>query len=135
MTSSLSDIQRNGLSPDELAFPAERRLEGRALEQYLDRHGSAYVVRRDPEGRPHARRSFYIRKGSVFWLPESVASTPPGAQPWIAIAFIDESRHGFGFGFVVIQGDARIVAEGEWEGWLRVDADQVASHVSEGFAA
>ena len=130
---TLSEIQRRTPGPDAPLRPPGRRLDGPELEHYLDRHGSAYVVLRDPDGRPHAHRAFYIRNDAVFWLPPHFAAAHIDAQSWAAIAFIDESRDGFAF--VTIQGEAHVVEEGEWQGWLRVDAAEVTSHVTDGFAA
>jgi len=128
--SSLAEIQRSVSPPDESVFTPERQLHGPALDRFVNRHGRAFVVLHEHDGRAHVERSFYLRRESVFWLPPPIVREHPDAQPEVAVVFVDEASSGFAL--VIIKGDAD-VDDDEHPGWLRVRVRSVASHVTEGF--
>jgi hypothetical protein len=51
-----------------------------------------------PDGRPHAVVTSYIRRGTTFWLP-MVAGTAPEhnlqTNPWLAMTVIDADHGGY----------------------------------------
>jgi hypothetical protein len=128
------------------AFPAERRLTGLQLADYLDRRAFAVIGSARPDGRPHAAMSSYFRRGAVFWLPMvggSVRERNLRRQPWLTMTVPegDQAAH-----IVVIMeglaaivppaagpGDVRSAVTGNWvEVWARLTPSRLLSYADEG---
>jgi hypothetical protein len=128
------------------AYPADRRLTGQQLADYLDRREFAVISSTRPDGRPHAAMSSYVRRDGTFWLPTvagSVRERNVRAHPWLSMVVTqgDRGQHVF----VRIEGPASIIAPadvpddvraavpGDWAGcWLRLDGTSVLSYAAEG---
>jgi hypothetical protein len=128
------------------AFPAERRLTGQQLADYLDRRRFAVIGTGRPDGRPHAAMSAFYRRGAVFWLPMvggSVRERNLRRQPWLTLT-VTEGDHGPHV-VVIIEGKATIVqplavpsgvrsaVTGDWvEAWARLSPSRLLSYGAEG---
>jgi hypothetical protein len=122
---TLAEIQDRDPEPDDAVAD---RLEGEALDRYIDGHGASYALMRGPRGTPSVRKSFYCRQDDVFWLPPRIAGEHANAQPRVVVAFMHESADALVA--AIIEGDACLVTDGEWQGWLRLEADRVFSFVA-----
>jgi hypothetical protein len=130
------------------AFPAERRLTGQQLADYLDRRAFAVIGSARPDGRPHAAMSAYYRRGAVFWLPMvggSVRERNLRRQPWLTMT-VPEGDH-VAHVVVIMEGIAAIVppaavpddvrseVTGNWiEAWARLTPSRLLSYADEGAA-
>jgi hypothetical protein len=128
------------------SFPAERRLTGQQLADYLDRRAFAVIGTGRPDGRPHAAMSSYFRRGAVFWLPMvggSVRERNLRHQPWLTMT-VSEGDHDAHV-VVLIEGTAAIVPpiavpddvrsaiSGDWvEVWVRLAPARLLSYAAEG---
>jgi hypothetical protein len=121
---SLAEVQERSAKPAE---GPDERLEGEALDRYVDRHGAAHLLLRHPEGKPSVRQSSFVRRDDVFWFPPTMARELVRAEPRVIVAFMDETSEAIVA--VVIEGDACLVHDGVRQGWLRVDAARVFSFV------
>ncbi len=128
------------------SYPAERRLSGSQLADYLDRRAFAVIGTARPDGRPHAAMSSYVRRGAAFWLPTvagAVRDRNLRSMPWLTfvVAEGDRDRHAV----VLIEGpavpvppgevpaDVRAAVSGDWaSSWLRLSARRVLSYASPG---
>jgi hypothetical protein len=128
------------------AFPAERRLTGLQLADYLDRRAFAVIGSARPDGRPHAAMSSYFRRGAVFWLPMvggSVRERNLRRQPWLTMTVPegDQAAHIVvimeGLAAIVppaaVPGDVRSAVTGNWvEVWARLTPSRLLSYADEG---
>jgi hypothetical protein len=127
------------------AFPAERRLTGQQLADYLDRRSFAVIGSGRPDGRPHAAMSSYFRRGTIFWLPMvggSVRERNLRHQPWLTMT-VQEGDH-VAHVVVIIEGVAALVPPagvpqdvqaglGDWvEIWARLAPSRLLSYAYEG---
>jgi hypothetical protein len=128
------------------AFPAERRLTGQQLADYLDRRAFAVVGTGRPDGRPQTAMSSYFRRGTVFWLPMvggSARERNLRRQPWLTMT-IPEGDH-VDHVVVIIEGiaaivppiavpaDVRSAVSGDWvEIWARLTPSRLLSYAGEG---
>jgi hypothetical protein len=125
------------------AYPRGAQLTGAQLTVFLGRCALAAVGSTQPDDRPHAVVTSYIRRGTTFWLP-MVAGTAPErnlqANPWLTLTVID-GDHG-GYIGVQVEGPAETIptedvppdvraAVGTWvRAWLRLTATRLLSHAS-----
>jgi hypothetical protein len=125
------------------AYPRDAQLAGVQLAAYLDERSPVVVGSTQPDGRPHAAVTSYIRRGTTFWLP-MVAGTASErnlqAHPWLILTVTDGDRGGYTA--IQIEGPADIVpvddvprdvraAAGTWvRAWLRLTATRLLSHAS-----
>jgi nitroimidazol reductase NimA-like FMN-containing flavoprotein (pyridoxamine 5'-phosphate oxidase superfamily) len=127
------------------AYPAERRLSGEQLDQYLRRRAFAVIGSGRADGRPHAAISAFAHQGTTFWLPTATGSVRErnvAGQPWVTLVIThgDRGEHVV----VIVEGpativprdevpaDARAQARGDWAGrWLRVEAERLLSYAAE----
>jgi hypothetical protein len=125
------------------AYPRGAQLTGAQLTVFLDRGALVAVGSTQPNGKPHAVVTSYIRRGTAFWLP-MVAGTAPErnlqANPWLTLTVIDGDRGGY-VGIQIegpaetiptedVPGDVR-AAVGTWvRAWLRLTATRLLSHAS-----
>lgn len=128
------------------AFPAERRLTGQQLADYLDRRAFAVIGTGRPDGRPHAAISAYFRRGITFWLPMvggAVRARNLRHQPWLTLT-VPEGDH-VAHVVVLIEGIAAIVppaavpddvregVPGDWvEAWARLIPSRLLSYADNG---
>src|SRR5262245_61982797 len=89
------------------AWPAESRMTGQEITEYLDAHRFGVLATGRPDGRPHAVPVAFLRHAAVIWLPTmggSVRARNLTGQPWAVL--------------VVSEGDGR--TESEPDGWHRM---------------
>lgn len=126
------------------AYPADRRLTGEQLADYLDRRVFAVISSTRPDGRPHAAMSSYVRRDGTFWLPTgagSVRERNVRVHPWLSMVVTegDRGQHVF----VRVEGPASIVTSagvppdvraavpGKWVScWIRLDGQSVLSYAA-----
>jgi hypothetical protein len=56
------------------ACPSERRLSGERLSGYLARRAFGIASSTQPDGRPHAAITSYVRRGTSFWMPTAAGA-------------------------------------------------------------
>src|SRR5580658_6143000 len=92
------------------SYPPERRLTATQLAAFLDRRAFAVVGTGRADGRPHAAKSLYVRRGTTFWLPTmagSVRERHLRSTPWLTIV-ITEGDHPVHIA-VIAEGPAEVV--------------------------
>lgn len=125
------------------AYPRGAQLTGAQLTVFLDRRAFAVVGSTQPDGRPHAVVTSYIRRGTTFWLP-MVAGTAPErnlqANPWLTLTVTDGDHNGYTG--IQIEGPAETIpagdvprdvraAVGTWvRAWLQLTTTRLLSHAS-----
>jgi hypothetical protein len=128
------------------AFPAERRLSGQQLADYLDRRAFAVVGTGRPDGRPQAAMSSYYRRGVIFWLPmvgNSARERNLRHQPWLTMTVAEGDHNGHivvileGISAIVpplaVPADVRSAVSGDWvEVWARLTPSRLLSYAAQG---
>jgi Pyridoxamine 5'-phosphate oxidase len=150
MSTELGALQERSFAPATAAtvsaFPAERRLTGQQLADYLDRRVFAVIGTGRPDGRPQTAMSSYFRRGAVFWLPMvggSARERNLRHQPWLTMTVTEGDR--VGHVIVIIEGiaaivpplavpaDVRSAVSGDWvEVWARLTPSRLFSYAAEG---
>lgn len=125
------------------AYPRNAQLTGAQLADFLDRRALAVVGSTQPDGRPHAMVTSYIRRGTTFWLP-MVAGTAAErnlqANPWLTLTVTNDDYGGHTG--IHLEGPAETASAGDvprdvsaaigtWvRAWLRLTATRLLSHAS-----
>ena len=122
--STLAELQERTREFGEL----DKCLEGEALDRYINGHGAAHVLMRHRDEALSVRKSLYCREDDVFWLPPRIAADHAAALPRVVVAFMHANADELVA--AVMEGDACLVSDGDWEGWLRLEADMVFSFVA-----
>jgi Pyridoxamine 5'-phosphate oxidase len=74
------------------AYPAERRMTGPQLAEYLERRTYALVSSTRPDGRAHAAPTLFFIYEEAFWLPTlggAARLRNVRAHPWLALSVIE----------------------------------------------
>ena len=93
------------------AYPAERRMTGLQLAEYLERRTYALASSTRPDGRAHAAPTLFSVCEEAFWLPTvggAARLRNVRAHPWLALSVI-EGEHDT-HAAVLTEGPAEVLA-------------------------